>query len=177
LAFATPTTALFDATRSMSGDALLDRNLEAALGLGTVIEALEVATGQSAAHSTLDGIDQWLVGRRDKGEGVAHHACAGGAADAVDVIVGLCGDVEVDDVRQGLDVNSAGSDVGGHEYPDAPVLERRQRGLALRLAAVSVDPITCDTGPRQLFRETVGAVLGSGEDQRGFDIASLKHFP
>ena len=61
------------------------------------------------------------------------------AADAVHVVLGVARDVVVDDVRDALDVDAAGDDVGRDEHLDSPVLEALERVLALRLGAVAVD--------------------------------------
>src|SRR3712207_465884 len=61
---------------------------------------------------------------------------AAGAPDAVDVGVAAVRRVEVDDVRDVVDVDAARGDVGRDERVDAPGLEVRQRALALRLRLV-----------------------------------------
>ena len=50
-------------------------------------------------------------------------ACPAGAADAVDVVLGDHRQLVVDDVRQGVDVQAAGGDVGRHEDGHLPLLK------------------------------------------------------
>ena len=57
------------------------------------------------------------LGQRD-GDAVA--ASAAGAADAVHVGLGRRGHVVVDDVREVLDVEAAGGDVGGDQHIGLP---------------------------------------------------------
>src|SRR6185312_3596621 len=57
-----------------------------------------------------------------QGQREAFHAGAAGTADAVHVILGHRGQVEVDDDRQLLDVDAARGDVGGDHHGDAAAL-------------------------------------------------------
>ena len=62
-----------------------------------------------------------------------------GPADAVDVVLRVPRQLEVDDDRQVLDVEAARRDVGRHEDPDLAGLEALERPRPLRLGAVAVD--------------------------------------
>src|SRR3546814_19819014 len=64
--------------------------------------------------------------------GRAGGARAPGAADAVDVIVGMPGRVEIEDVADALDVEPARGDVGGDEDVDLTALEQIEFGEPLR---------------------------------------------
>ena len=75
---------------------------------------------------------------RTKRDAVAVAACAAGAADAMDVVVVALRRVEVDHVRDVVDVETAGGDVGRDERRDAAGLELRERALALVLREVAV---------------------------------------
>ena len=70
---------------------------------------------QALADGALDGAEIGFLVRRDEGERVARQLGAGRAADAVDVVLGDVRDVEVDDVRERLDVDAARRDVGRDE--------------------------------------------------------------
>ena len=91
---------------------------------------------------------------------------AAGAADAVRVDVGLLGRVEVDHVRDVVDVEAARGDVGCDERPHLAGVEPRERLLALRLALVAVDRDRVDVVAAQLLDEAVGAGLRAHEDER-----------
>ena len=66
---------------------------------------------------------------------------ASGSADAVDVIFRRGRDVEVDDVRNLIDINPPRGDVGRHQHVAAPILETAQRGFSLRLRAIRIDAV------------------------------------
>ena len=55
------------------------------------------------------------LGARDEGDGEALGAEAPGAADAVQVLVGLVREVVVDDDVDALDVDAAAEEVGRHQ--------------------------------------------------------------
>ena len=114
-----------------------------------------------------------LVGR-DERERVARQLGARRAADAVDVVLGHVRDVEVHDVREGLDVDAARGDVRRDEHLELPVLEAGERLRALRLAAVAVDPLAGHAVARELVREAVRAVLRAREHEDALEVAALE---
>lgn len=63
---------------------------------------------------------------RHQGNGMAVLARPAGAADAVHIVLGHVGQVEVDHMGQLVDVDAAGGDVGGHQHPHLAALELRQ---------------------------------------------------
>ena len=79
----------------------------------------------------LDRLELALLLRLDEGDRAARAPDAAGAADAVDVDVRRDRHVEVDDVRDGRDVEAAGGDVGGDEDRHAAALEREHHAVAL----------------------------------------------
>ena len=62
-----------------------------------------------------DGSEHRRFVGADQRDGFAGGAGAAGAADAVDVVFGDDGQVEIDDLRQVVDVQPAGGDVGGNQ--------------------------------------------------------------
>src|SRR4051794_33781157 len=86
------------------------------------------------------------------------------AADAMGIALRHVRKLEIDHMRDPVDVDAAGGDVGRDEYPGAPALERVERSLTLALALVSVDRISVDASAIQIVRHLVGAALGAGED-------------
>ena len=74
-----------------------------------------------------------------EGDGVAFFFGACGAADAVDVVLGIDGDVVVEDVGDAFDVEASCGDVGGDEDVVLTFTESLEGALALDLGAVSVD--------------------------------------
>src|SRR5262249_35334038 len=76
-----------------------------------------------AADQLLDRVereDVVVAGQRDRR---AFRPGASRAADPVDVVLGVLGQVVVDDVRDPLDVEAAGGDVGRDEDGEPPFLE------------------------------------------------------
>ena len=101
------------------------------------------------------------VDERDRDAGLAR---AAGAADAVQVGLLVLGALVVDDVRDVVDVDAAGGDVGGDEDVDLAVAERAQRLLAGALAEVAVDRAGGEAAVGELVGDLGGGALGAGED-------------
>src|SRR5205814_904163 len=70
---------------------------------------------------------------RHEADRVAFQFRASRATDAVHVILGDRREIEIDHVRDRLDVDAAGSDVGCNEHANAAAAERRERLRALAL--------------------------------------------
>ena len=100
----------------------------------------------------------------DEGDGDTGVARAAGAADAVQVGLLVLGALVVDDVRDVLDVDAAGGDVGGDEDVDLAVAEGAQRLLAGALAQVAVDGGGGEAAVGQLVGDLGGGALGAAED-------------
>src|SRR5579862_8315116 len=101
---------------------------------------------------------------RDAGSGATG---AAGPPDAVNVVVVAPRRIEVDHVRDLIDVEPAGGDVGRYQRRDAARLELREGALALVLGHVPVhDRRRQAVVTDELARELVGAVLGPDEDER-----------
>src|SRR5690606_32492299 len=102
-----------------------------------------------------------LAGEAD---GVALGAQAGGAADAMHVVLGIEGQVVVVDVGDAVDVQAAGGHVGGHQQFQLAVLEAAQQALALLLRDVAGKHADAETGPLQRPRHPLDPDLGVDED-------------
>ncbi len=153
-------------------DALGDRDLQPLPRLRGVVEARQRQLRHALPHRPLDGEPVRLLLGSHEREGVADLAGPGGAPDAVDVVLGDVGHVEVDDVGERLDVDAARRDVGRDQHPQAAVLEPRQGVGALRLAAVAVDAVAGHLVAVEELGQAVGAVLGAGEDQHVLDLVA-----
>ncbi len=123
------------------------------------------------AEEPLDVTEQLTLIHADERDGDAVHACATGAADAMDVVGGDHRQLVVDHVRQRIDVEAAGGDLGRDEQRDTPGLEVGQGADPLGLALVAMDDRDVDAVPVELLGEPVGAVLGAGEDERLVDLS------
>src|SRR5579859_571557 len=87
-----------------------------------------------------------------------------GSADPVHVALGHVRQVEVHHEGDPLDVDPARRHVGGHQHAGGAAPECVEGSLAGPLRLVAVNRRASDTGPIELLGETVGAVLGAGED-------------
>ena len=103
-----------------------------------VLEILQLQPGNARADEALDGADVIEVFRGEDGEGVAFVLRAAGAADAVDVVFRMAGDIVIDDVRDALDIEPARGEIGGDEHFELAGLEAFERFDALTLRAVRV---------------------------------------
>ncbi len=100
-----------------------------------------------------------------EGHGNAGLARPARSPGAVDVILSLAGRVEVNDLGDVVDVDTAGSHVGRHEGGHAAGLKRGQRLLALTLALVAVHRGGGYALGAKALDEPVGAALGAHEDE------------
>ena len=100
-------------------------------------------------------------------EGDRHtlHACAACSTDAMDVGLGLLGNVIVDDGGQLDDINTARCNIGCNQHIDLArfeAIECRHTGI---LTFITVNSHCLDAVLGQLARHRVRAVLGAGKDE------------
>ena len=96
----------------------------------------------------------------------AGHAGPAGAADAMDVILGMDRHVEIEDVGQALDVEPARRDVARHQELDLAGLELLQRLGAVGLRHVAVQRRGVEAVLDQRAIEDVDVALAVAEDER-----------
>ncbi len=132
-------------------------------GLGSEHETSGVVGLGDLAHEPLDVevLVQLLLGH--EGDGPAELARAARATDAVDVVVRLRRDVEVNHITDARDVDAAREHVGRHEDVGVARAEVAEGALALVLAAVAVDRRGGDPRLPQAPADRVRAVLTAGE--------------
>ena len=92
-------------------------------------------------------------------------ACPASAADAVHIVFADVRNFIVHDVGQLVNVDAAGSNIGGHQGPDIAALEAREGLCARGLTLVAMQGHCLDAILGQEFSHVVGAKLGAGEDQ------------
>ncbi len=120
--------------------------------------------GEAFAGEAFDAAEEVAFVGITEGDGDAGVSGSACAADAVDVGLGLHGQVEVEDVCNGVDIQASCGDVGGDEDAEAACGEGVECAGALVLGLVAMD---CDGGDAvadEFFGNAVGAVLGFGED-------------
>ncbi|MCG3189580.1 MAG: hypothetical protein LKCHEGNO_02048 [Burkholderiaceae bacterium] len=135
------------------------------------LEALDHLAHDLLVDQALDvAQEQFLVDAHQR-DRLAAGAGAASAADAVHVVLGHVGDLEVHHVRQLVDVDAARRDVGGHQHAQLAALELGQRLGARALALVAVDRHRGDVVAVEVLGELVGAVLGAREHQHLVPVA------
>src|ERR1700755_3263795 len=83
----------------------------------------------------------------------------------MDEVFGDLREIEVDDVGDVVNIETAGGDVGGDEDLEASRIETGQRRVALRLAAIAVDHGGREAVTNQFLRKALGAAFGARENQ------------
>src|SRR5258708_14819662 len=134
-------------------------------GAVAAIEAIHAANLDLLVDEPLDGAEQRAVLGRHERERFAGGAGRPGASDAMPVILGHVRRVEVDDVRELLDVEAARGDIGGDQDLHLAGLEVLEGANARALALVAVDRVGVDAVALQLRGEAVGAVLRLAENE------------
>lgn len=151
----------------------LGRGGEASLGAGRDVEVGEQVRarrvrldglGLAELERTVDERPLVQVVPVDEGHGDAGLAGAAGAPGAVQVGLLVVGDRVVDHVRDVIDVDAAGGDVGRDQDVLLAGLERGHRALARLLAHVAVHRGRVEPAVAELVGQTLGGTLGARED-------------
>src|SRR5215212_10385942 len=142
-----------------------------ALGLGTkrrrrrhVLVGRCLDDGDALVGQPLDALELAALAAVAERQGDARGAGTRGAADAMDVALGVGRQLVVDDVRDARDVDAARGEIGGDQHAGLAAAEIVERLLARVLALVAVDRLGDDTTVLQRLGDAVGAALGAGED-------------
>ena len=118
-----------------------------------------------ALEHPLDAAQQVHLVHADERDGLAGRAGTSRPADAVDVVLRVPRQLEVDDGRQVLDVEPARRDVRGDEHPDVAVLESLEGLRPLGLRAVRVDRDGIEALAVEPVREPRRGELRAREDE------------
>ena len=92
---------------------------------------------------------------------------AGGTADAVNMHLRIPGQLEIHHQRQGFDVQTAGSDVGRHQNPDAAVSEAHQRLIPIALLKVTMQRQGALPGGVERIADRLAIAFGIAEHHAG----------
>ena len=122
----------------------------------------------------LDGAQHATLARGDKQDRLAGTACAAGAADAVHVRLGVVRDVVVEHVRDALDIQAAGCNIGCHEDVQAAVAQLVHGALALLLGDVAVDGCCGESARAQLLGDFFRLVLRAHEHNHRLKLRHLE---
>ena len=118
------------------------------------------------AGQLLDRRHREPVLRHGDGEGMSLQPGAAGAANAVDVILGVVRHVEIEHMRQPADVQTARRDIAAHQQPQLARLEFLQRGETDRLRHVAMQRARVELMPHQRFMQNVHIAFAVAENQR-----------
>ena len=132
---------------------------------GAGIEAHQIAFRDALLGHALDALEQLFLVRRDQRNGFTAAPGTASTADAVYVVFLDVGQLEVDHMGQLVDIQTAGGDIGGDQDAHLVGLEVGQSLGAGVLALVAVNRGSRQAVLFQILGQTVGAVLGPGEDQ------------
>src|SRR3989304_156996 len=124
-----------------------------------------------ALYQLLDALQMFVFIGTDEGDCLAAGPGPSGSADTVDIILRYMRQIEVDYVRELMDIETARRDIGRHEDLDPVLLEIIQGAGALGLALVAVDCRRLDVVSFQTLDQFIGAVLGAAEYQGLIPVA------
>lgn len=141
-----------------------------------VIKIREELPREWSSHDPFECPDHVVILRCDQSESIAVTMGAPCATDTMDVGIGRIGHIVVDHMRDALNVEPARRDVRGDHDMEMPGFEAMQGALALSLCAVAVQARDAVTGVRDLPRDLVGPVFGTGENQHRIGIDLLEQF-
>src|SRR5262245_19967903 len=119
----------------------------------------------------LDALELAALTAVAEGDGDARGAGPRGAADAMDVALGVGRQLVVDDVGHALHVDAAGRKVGRDQHAGAAAAESIERALAGVLRLVAVDRLRPHATAIERLGDAVGAALGAGEHNHPFKLA------
>ena len=143
----------------------------------SVVEIRQLQALELLVQQVFDAGDQALVLGRDQRPGHAFGLDTGRAADAVHVVLRLLRHVVVDDMRDAVDVQATGGDVGRHQNVDLPAAEGFQGPQAVALVEIAMDDGHRQALLRQLARHDVGFLPRAGEHQGAGDRLLAQKLP
>src|SRR5512135_1262063 len=127
------------------------------------LHALDSVRLDWLAGVALDLLQVHRIAVGSKRYGDAGSAAATGTTDAVHVVLGELGQVEVDDVGDAGHVDAARGNVGGDQHAHIAATQVEQGTVTFALVHVAVQGSGGMAGSRKLIRQRVGIALGGGE--------------
>ena len=129
------------------------------------LETFQHGARQFALDQAFDVAQQAVLIHANQRNRLALRTRAARTADTVHIVFRHVRQVEVDHVRQLVDVDAACGDVGGDQHAQRVGFELRKRARAGGLALVAVNRQRRDAVARELLGQAAGTVLGAREDQ------------
>ena len=103
-----------------------------------IVEPSQGEMRQGFTHDLFKRADHILVIRSNQGKGIPCPFHPTGPTNAMDIGIGSIGYVKIDDMRDALHIQSAGSNIGGNHDLVFAMFETAQCHLALTLRSVRV---------------------------------------
>ena len=145
----------------------------AVAGRGALVVGLDFEGPDRLAGQLLDRRDIFAVDRRGDGDRRAGQSGAAGPADAVDVVLGVGGHVEIEDVADRRDVEAARRDVAGDEQRQPVLAEIVERRRARALVHVAVERAGVEAVPLERALQDRDVALAVAEDDRVLEVGRL----
>lgn len=111
-----------------------------------------------------------MIFRGDETDCIPDGLGAPSAPDAMDVVLGMHWKIVIHDMRNSIDVDSAGCDISRHQHAHSSGFEVLQSTESLILRAVRMDRSRFDSTAFEAACNAVGAVLGAGENKNGVEL-------
>ena len=111
----------------------------------------------------------------DEGDGDSVTVGTCRTADAVDIILGIVGNIVVDDHCDVIDVNASRENVRGHQHINLATLELEHHLVALRLVEVGVHLATVDFHPQQSLVDLLHLHFAAREDNDTLQVTGLEN--
>ena len=87
-------------------------------GSGVIIKSVSLFANNATADEALQRAQLILILWSHKADRLAHRMSTAGAPDAVDIILGVHGKIEINDMRNAIDIDPPRGDIGGHKHSD-----------------------------------------------------------
>jgi len=143
-------------------------------GIGFAFKPLGFPNLYGTLDEAFEGTQGVPVVSSDEGYRHPVHIGSTSPSNPVDVVLGVRGEVKIDDVSDAVYVDSTGGDVGSDQYPDFAILKVLQGPGSLVLATVGVNGARGDLGPTELLGHPVRSVFGSCKDENGVHFIVLQ---
>src|SRR3954471_13265691 len=134
---------------------------------------VDIHPRNSLADQLFDRGDRFVIERADDGDRGAGASGAAGTANAVDVVVGVVRHVEIEDVTDRGNIESAGRDIGGHQQRDFTPAELIERRGARRLIHVAVKRADAEAMLEQRLVQQRHFPFAVAEDDRVVEVLGL----
>ena len=125
------------------------------------LKAFHILLAQDFSGESFNRLEKKRFLCGNKGDRMTRFTGTSGASDAVHIILGNVGKIQIDHVRQLLNVNTPSRDIGCHKHPHTALLEPLKCTGAGTLTLVAVNRGRFESFPAELLSNPVGSMLCS----------------